>query len=82
MKILVTGGAGFIGSHLCESLLAQGHEVVALDNFDSFYDPEVKRRNLSAAADDPRFRLVECDIRDLEGMRAAVAGEGETASST
>jgi UDP-glucuronate 4-epimerase len=74
MRILVTGGAGFIGSHLCESLLAPGHEVVALDSFDTFYDPEVKRRNLSGVANESRFRLVECDVGDLEGMREAVEG--------
>ena len=44
--IAVTGGAGFIGSHLCDALLRAGHEVIALDNFDDFYDPGVKRRNL------------------------------------
>ena len=47
-KVLVTGAAGFIGSHLCERLVGMGCHVVGLDNFDSFYDPEIKRRNLSA----------------------------------
>ena len=45
MKILVTGGAGFIGSTLGERLLALGHDVTCLDNFDPYYDPSVKRRN-------------------------------------
>jgi UDP-glucuronate 4-epimerase len=72
--ILVTGGAGFIGSHLCERLLRDGLRVVALDNLDPFYDPEVKRRNLRAAAGSPRFRFVEADIRDgavLDGILAS-----------
>lgn len=66
MKILVTGGAGFIGSHLCEALLARGEQVVALDNFDSFYDPRVKRANLAGCLASPLFTLAEGDIRDME----------------
>src|SRR5262245_6381345 len=62
--ILVTGGAGFIGSHLVEALLREGRDVVVLDNFDNFYDPAVKRRNIAAFAGDPGFTLVEGDIRD------------------
>lgn len=62
--ILVTGGAGFIGSHLVEALLARGDRVVVLDNFDTFYDPRIKRRNIAAAQARPGYRLVEGDIRD------------------
>jgi UDP-glucuronate 4-epimerase len=65
-SILVTGGAGFIGSHLVESLLREGQEVVVLDNFDSFYDPSIKRRNLEGCVGQPGFALVEGDIRDAE----------------
>ncbi|MFT7676223.1 MAG: UDP-glucuronate 4-epimerase [Planctomycetota bacterium] len=61
MKVLVTGGAGFIGSHLCDALLARGDEVTVLDNFNDFYDPAIKRRN-AAALDGAR--IVEGDIRD------------------
>ncbi len=71
MAILVTGGAGFIGSHVCEALLARGEAVVSLDNFDDFYAPAVKRRNLAAAVGHPGFTLVEGDLRDagaLEGL--------------
>jgi len=64
MNILVTGGAGFIGSHLVDRLLEEGHRVICLDNFDSFYDPAVKRRNLAQALPNPRFRLIEGDLRD------------------
>ena len=71
--ILVTGGAGFIGSHLCERLLADGDRVVAFDNFDTFYDPAIKRRNVAAAASHPGYRLVEGDIRD-PGKLAALFG--------
>jgi UDP-glucuronate 4-epimerase len=63
-SVLITGGAGFIGSHLVEALLADGREVVVLDNFDDFYDPAVKRRNLHAMAGRAGFTLVEGDIRD------------------
>ncbi len=64
MKFLVTGGAGFIGSHLVERLLAGGHRVICLDNFDEFYDPALKRRNLRRALQDPKFRLLEGDLRE------------------
>ena len=64
MRILVTGGAGFIGSTLTERLLALGHDVTCFDNFDAFYDPQIKRRNLAAAARSPRFCLADGDIGD------------------
>jgi UDP-glucuronate 4-epimerase len=74
VRILVTGGAGFIGSHLCERLVARGDDVVAVDNFDPFYDPAVKRRNLAALEGDPRFRLVEGDVCEPEALDAALGG--------
>ncbi len=61
MKVLVTGGAGFIGSHLCEALLARGDQVTVLDNFNDFYDPAIKRQNMALM---PGAELVEGDIRD------------------
>jgi len=64
MRTIVTGGAGFIGSHLVDRLLGDGGEVVAVDNFDPFYPGAIKRANLAEAARSPRFRLVELDIRD------------------
>lgn len=69
--ILVTGGAGFIGSHVADRLLAEGREVVVLDSFDDFYAPAAKRRNLAAAARHPAFRLVVGDIRDAAAVEAA-----------
>ncbi|MEW5927618.1 MAG: NAD-dependent epimerase/dehydratase family protein [Gemmatimonadota bacterium] len=72
MRILVTGGAGFIGSHLCERLVARGDDVVAVDNFDPFYDPAVKRRNLAALEGSPRFRPVEGDVCEPEALDAAL----------
>lgn len=64
MNILVTGGAGFIGSSLTDRLLARGQGVICLDSFDDFYDPEIKRRNIRASAGYSGFILVEGDIRD------------------
>ncbi|CAN5795654.1 GDP-mannose 4,6-dehydratase [soil metagenome] len=66
MNILVSGGAGFIGSHLVDRLLADGASVVALDNFDDFYSERRKLANLTGAIDHPRFRLVRGDIRDAD----------------
>jgi UDP-glucuronate 4-epimerase len=71
MIFLVTGGAGFIGSHLVERLLAEGNRVIGLDNFDNFYDPALKRRNLTRALQNPKFRLVEGDLRE-EGILGKV----------
>ncbi|CAN5894000.1 GDP-mannose 4,6-dehydratase [soil metagenome] len=64
MPWLVTGGAGFIGSHLVDRLLATGEEVVALDNFDDFYSEDRKRANLAGAIGHPRFQFVRGDIGD------------------
>jgi UDP-glucuronate 4-epimerase len=64
--ILVTGGAGFIGSHLTRRLLARGDRVTVLDNFNDFYDPARKRANFAALDGDPPPALVEGDIRDAE----------------
>ena len=65
MAVLITGGAGFIGSHLCEAILARElRDVICLDNFNSFYDPSIKRHNISGLISSPHFTLVEGDIRD------------------
>lgn len=64
MRVLVTGGAGFIGSHFCERLIQKTHQVVCLDNFNDYYDPEIKRRNVASLRDHSHFDLIEGDILD------------------
>lgn len=65
VRCIVTGGAGFIGSHLCNQLLDRG-TVVCLDNFDPYYDPQVKRKNIESFMDNPDFELVEGNIHDKQ----------------
>jgi UDP-glucuronate 4-epimerase len=74
MRALVTGGAGFIGSHLVDRLLAENWQVTVVDSFDHFYDPEIKRQNVEPHMEDSSFELVEVDIRDSEAMRTHLAG--------
>jgi UDP-glucuronate 4-epimerase len=64
METLVTGGAGFIGSNTIDALLARGERVIALDNFNDYYNPERKHRNVAPFMSNPNFRLVHGDIRD------------------
>jgi len=78
MHVLVTGGAGFIGGHLAERFVADGHDVVVLDNLDPFYDLDIKRHNIdtareAAAASDGSYEFVEGDVRDAGLVTELVA---------
>jgi len=75
-RVLITGGAGFIGSHLAQRLLSEGADVRVLDSLDPFYDPAIKQRNLDLLreAGGDRFAFVEGDLRDSAKCREAVDG--------
>ena len=74
MKILVTGVAGFIGSHACERLLAGGHGVIGVDNFDGSYSRKRKRRNLKTSQQNSSFKLVEGDVGEQPGPEHRLEG--------
>src|SRR5256886_10674914 len=73
MRILVTGGAGFIGSHLVEKLLRDGHDVVILDDFNDFYDPEIKRENIAPVSREVAIHQI--DLRDNAAVRSLFRSE-------
>lgn len=75
MRILLTGGAGFIGSHATAALLARAHEIVALDSLNAYYDPALKRARLARFEGRPGFRFVQADIADAAQLSAALSGE-------
>jgi UDP-glucuronate 4-epimerase len=71
MTILVTGAAGFIGSYVCRALLARGESVVGLDNFNDYYDPQLKRDRVAAIC--PNVRIAEVDLADATAIRSLFA---------
>ena len=87
-QVLVTGAAGFIGSHLCEALIARGCTVRGLDSFTTFYDPERKRGNLDDLVHDPAFELVAGDLLTarldevLDGVDAVAPGNASRRTTT
>ncbi len=68
MKILITGAAGFIGSHTCESLIKNGNSIIGVDNFDSFYSYKLKKLNLEQLNQNSNFRFYKADIRDDKAL--------------
>ena len=76
MKVLVTGGAGFIGSHLCERLLDDGHEVICLDNFDPYYDLEIKKDNIKECLKNHDYLFLDVNIMDKEKLLEVFTDNG------
>lgn len=75
MRVLVTGGAGFIGSHVCERLVARGDTVLIVDSFDPFYSPGIKRRNINALLEAGSATLIECDIAEAGALESLLTGD-------
>jgi len=75
VKILVTGAAGFIGSHTAHKLLARGYEVVGLDNLNEYYDVSLKQARLERLTPQANFRFVRLDLADEGAMRELFARE-------
>ncbi len=78
MTYLVTGGAGFVGSHVAEQLLQRGETVVVIDNFNDYYDPAIKRGNVDRLSQYDKFTLIEDDIRNVERVNQLFAEHGIT----
>ncbi len=76
MNILITGGAGFIGSHLSEKIIDLGHKVICVDNFNDYYDPAIKENNISGIIDNDNYRLYRADILDKEAVREIFSTSG------
>jgi len=75
LNIVVTGGAGFIGSHLIDRLLSEGHRVTNIDNFDPFYDEAIKRQNIKGHLESDNYILHEVDIRDKAALNKAIPND-------
>jgi UDP-glucuronate 4-epimerase len=70
MAVLVTGGAGFIGSHLIEKLLSENKNIICFDNFNNYYEPKIKLSNIAGCMGNPNFVLIEGDIRDTDSLNS------------
>lgn len=77
-KIVVTGGAGFIGSHLIDNLLKSGHEIINIDNFDPFYSESIKKKNISGHQNYKSYTLVRADIRDKVILDSSIPSDTDT----
>ncbi|MEK6964455.1 MAG: GDP-mannose 4,6-dehydratase [Nanoarchaeota archaeon] len=75
MKYLVTGGAGFIGSHVCEALLARGDPVICVDNLNDYYNPKIKENNVSGIIKNKNFTLYKTDIAEYKGLQELFESE-------
>ncbi len=73
--ILITGGAGFVGSHLIKRLLDEGYKIICLDNFNDYYDPELKEKNISKVLKNPNFKLIRGDILDVPLLDSVFSGK-------
>lgn len=78
MTYLITGGAGFVGSHVAEALLLRGDRALVIDNFNDYYDPAIKRGNAARLSAYDKLKLIEGDIRDLALLERLFAEEGVT----
>ncbi len=78
MKILVTGGTGFIGSHVCEALLEKGFSVVCVDNFDDYYSLKIKERNIRGCLKNKNFKSYKKDITNYDDMKKVFEENGIT----
>lgn len=67
--VLITGGAGFIGSHLSEKLLKQNYSIVCIDNFDNFYNPNIKKNNIESFIKNRNYSLIKADVRNFNNLK-------------
>ena len=74
-KIVITGGAGFIGSHIAECCVRDGHEVVIVDNLTDYYSPELKKKNIACISQEGTFTFIQGDITDSAFVRNVIGND-------